>query len=85
MSLSRLAVRRVGFYAIGARALACGDGVLRLSGEPQTRGMSWFTGTGDRPRISQSRVLSSEEGHLFLIESEIHYFNEYIVYHYNTF
>lgn len=30
--------------------------------------MSWFTGSGERPRRSQSRVLSSDDGHLFILE-----------------
>ena len=38
---------------------------------PPSRQMSWFSGSGERPRRSQSRVLSNDDGNIFLIESEL--------------
>ena len=73
MALSRMSLSRAAAYSSCLRLLACGDGVLKASQvreAPRSRQMSWFTGSGERPRRSQSRVLSSDDGHLFILESE---------------
>ena len=76
MAVCRLAWSRLGNGAL--RAVACGgDGLQHQTkmvktelGAPPFRQMSWFSGSGERPRRSQSRVLSNDDGHIFLIESE---------------
>ena len=78
MAVCRLAWSRLG--SSGAlRAVACGGEGLKQQkkkvmtdfGAPPSRQMSWFSGSGERPRRSQSRVLSNDDGHIFLIESEL--------------
>lgn len=44
--------------------------MVKLCEPPQGRKMSWFKGREERPRRSQSRVLSGDDGHIFMIESE---------------
>ena len=44
--------------------------MAKLCERPQDRKMSWFKGREERPRRSQSRVLSGDDGHIFMIESE---------------
>lgn len=73
MALSRLSLSRAGAYSSCLRALACGNGgkeMVKLCEPPQGRKMSWFKGREERPRRSQSRVLSGDDGHIFMIESE---------------
>ena len=78
MAVCRLAWSRLGSSGV-LRAVACGgEGISQQKkkvtadlGAPPSRQMSWFTGSGERPRRSQSRVLSNDDGHIFLIESEL--------------
>ena len=76
MAVCRLAWSRVGSGVV--RAVACGGEGLQQNKKvisdpraPQSRQMSWFTGSGERPRTSQSRVLSNDDGNIFLIESKL--------------
>ena len=73
MALSRLSLSRAGTYNSCLRAFARGNGgkeMAKLCERPQCRELSWFSGRGERPRRSQSRVLSGDDGHIFMIESE---------------
>ena len=82
MAVCRLAWSRVGSACGAVRAVACGGEGLRQQQQlkkkvtsdpraPQSRQMSWFSGSGERPRTSQSRVLSNDDGNIFLIESKL--------------
>ena len=70
-AVSSLARSTIRAYRNGLGALAGSNGVWdgKRVNSVSSRGLFGMSG-GNRPRKSQSRVLSGNEGHLFILESK---------------